>query len=231
MTVSSSFDKGENGPFCRLINDVQRGRKPSEALFEDELYRRKALSAVRAHRLNHEDSEDLLGDVNLRVWRGLAEFVPDYTLEYGGLFAWVRSITRNRRLDTLPDKVEFASERPEELPIVDQKVDLDKQVLSNELAEEFQKCVNSMTMRERLAFTCIVMLRLPSRTAAVILTSAGFACSHTAVLTWASEALKRYFPKAEEDVVSKLERKPNKRARPRTEKVDEISSSKKAAES
>jgi|KBSSwiStaDraftv2_1062776.scaffolds.fasta_scaffold4448555_1 hypothetical protein len=56
---SSPSETGEEGGFCRLLREVQEGRKPEGAIFEDETFRRKFTPIINAHANNASDRADL----------------------------------------------------------------------------------------------------------------------------------------------------------------------------
>lgn len=220
--MNTNSDKGENGGFCTLLREVQGDHKPIDALFEDPIFRIKFRLIVAAHRQKPEDAEELANDIRYKVWHSLPRFEPDYTYDYGNFFAWLRRMTRNRFLDTLPnDDAEFSD--PEDLlQIADSKIDVEAGVLYYERVEELERCINTLPERDKLAATHYVLEGLSSRETADRLTEAGFPCTHVSALKWVRDGLKPFFPNAEAFSIEDLERKAAKLARAR---VDEEASS------
>lgn len=201
-------DKGEEGGFCQLLNDIKGGRKPIDAVFEDELFRIKFPLIISAHARRYEDRDELANEVRLRIWRSWETFTPNHDLEYGGFFAWVRKITRNRFLDILPEKVEFTDERPEDQPLVDYSIDIHRWLLYEERVAILERCIAELgDEKERLACTSYVLNGLSSRETAEVLRKAGYACSHVTVLSLVKKALKPYFPQAEGFSIEEIEKK------------------------
>lgn len=215
--MNENSDKGENGGFCTLLREVQGGRKPIDALFEDPIFRSKFRPIIAAHRQKPEDAEELANNIRYKVWHSLPRFEPDYTHEYGKFFAWLRTVTRNSFLDTLlNDDAEFIDDRAEDLPIPDPKIDLEARVLYNERVDELERCTNTLPERERMAVTHYVLEGLSSRETTDRLIKAGFPCTHVTVLKWVRDGLKPFFPNAEAFSIEDLERKATKLARART---------------
>ncbi len=217
MYQDSSSDNGEQGPFrvllCKAIEDVNNGREPNE-FFENDLYVRKGKKICRVHRLEYEDPGDVWAEIQIKVLKGLPKFKLNDELPFDGFFIWVRRMARNRRIDILRAsraKTESVDDHVDDLK--DDSINPNKRIDQTDLLKEFNRCVELMSTKERLAFMCIKVLELPSRVAAVILTSAGFPCTHTTAIDWASDALRRYFQE------TAIERKESARAGTRAKKT------------
>src|SRR2546430_5482221 len=116
MRDLESNNNGKDSDFCDFLREVLAGRRSIEELLLHPQFTRLIAYCLRLTK-NQADAEDLLSEIRLKVWQTLlTHFEPDFSNEFGGFPAWLKKITFNRFLDDWRKrKLEFASERPEDL--------------------------------------------------------------------------------------------------------------------
>jgi RNA polymerase sigma factor (sigma-70 family) len=184
--------KGEECEFCRLLREIKEGCKPVDALFEHPVFKYRGLKICCGLTHTREDADDLFQEVCIKVSRKILDkFVPDFTRDYGNLFAWFRTIAQRTFYDKLPKPgTWFADERVEDLH------DLEDYGANTEfqfLCDELERHINALPDKQRRATTRFLegySLREIQRE----LNNLGIKCSHVAVGNWVRDGLEPFFP-------------------------------------
>lgn len=103
---------------------------------------------VRRFTCNHEDTNDLLQDIFIKVWAALPNFRGD-----SGLFTWLYRIATNEVLNHLRKQrfkamVSFDSVSN----YLEKKIDDDTYFNGNELQRELQKAIQHLPEKQRIVF-------------------------------------------------------------------------------
>ncbi|HKO44893.1 MAG TPA: sigma-70 family RNA polymerase sigma factor [Pyrinomonadaceae bacterium] len=152
-----------------------------------------------AHARTAQDADELANDVRLQVWQNLQNFKPDNIHPSGNFFAWVRTIARNRVIDTLRRRqVDFDDQPVEDLDIADPHTDIESSFLYKEVLAEFEKSINALPERERLA-VAYYLQGFTFRKTSEKMRQAGFSASHVTVRYWIRDALSAFFLKSGND--------------------------------
>ncbi|MDR1755739.1 MAG: sigma-70 family RNA polymerase sigma factor [Culturomica sp.] len=111
-------------------------------------YSEKLYWHIRKIVLNHEDSNDILQNVFLKVWQGLAEFRYE-----AKLYTWMYRIATNESLNFLDEKKRkvhgYAVEITE---MLENTLESDLYFSGDRIQLELQKSVLRLTERQRLIF-------------------------------------------------------------------------------
>lgn len=216
--TSSPFDPDSKTQreICRLVREIKAGYKLIDALLEHPEFKRRVLKTCRVLTRNWEDADDLFQEVCIRVALNLVDkFVPDESKDFDNLFAWVRTIARNRFYDFCgKSRMRFDDERSEDLrSLVDEGADVNFQVSCNEL----ERHVNNLPDKERLATTRFLE-GFSFREIQGELNGLGIECSHVAVRNWVRKGLKPFFTDLKVLSFKKSTRNSKARARTRAKK-------------
>ena len=128
-----------------LYRDGQEDRALEEivAAYSERLYWH-----VRRFTCSHEDADDLLQDILIKVWKSLATFRSD-----SQLYTWIYRVATNECLNFIRKNRVKASLRAETLEtILDRQVDDDPSFDGDSLQREVQKAVNSLPAKQKLVF-------------------------------------------------------------------------------
>jgi RNA polymerase sigma factor (sigma-70 family) len=190
----SNLNTGDSeADFRRLLLDVKEDKASVAVLLDDPVFTRRLRVIVRALAQTAEAAEELANDVRLKVWRDLPEFTPDYESVYGNFFRWLSSIARNTYLDTLRRRQVKLDEQPiDNLDIVDPQMDIESSFLFKEVMAEFEKTINALPERERLAIAYYLQ-GFSSREISEKMLGAGVSVSHVTILKWTRDALATFF--------------------------------------
>lgn len=181
----------------RLLQDIKQKRVPTEVLLEDEIFKNRLRLITMAHARTPQDAEDLANDVRIKVWRNIQHFKPDYRRPYDGFFSWLRAVTRNTFIDTPGRRciVELDERRVEDLDIADTHMDIEQSLLYKEVMAEFEKSINALPRRERLA-VAYYLQGFTFRETSEKMRQAGFSSSHVTVHRWIRDGLSAFFPES-----------------------------------
>jgi RNA polymerase sigma factor (sigma-70 family) len=209
----------EDSDFQRLLHEVLDldGSKSVDALLEHPVFKRRGKIICQTLTRNQADAEDLFEEVCIRVWQNMLDkFTLHETYEYGGFFAWVRTIAQHKFLDDLDKvKAQFDDKRAEDLSIKDSRVDIEGELLRREREEEVKRTIESLPREQRLAAKLYILKGRSSRRTAQVLNRLGIECSHVTIITWVRDGLKPLFPERESSVVKTVRKvRARRRVRP-----------------
>ena len=114
-----------------------RGFKMLMDVFQEPIY-----NYIRRLVVSHEDAEDVLQEVFIRVFRHLDQFRSESSLS-----TWIYQIATNESLRLLNDRKEERNVASEE--IQEELINIDYE---NELAVKFQEAILSLPEKQRLVF-------------------------------------------------------------------------------
>lgn len=182
--------------FRRLLQDIRARRVPADVLFEDQIFKTRVRLITMTLAQTAEDAQELANDVHLKVSTNLQHFKPNYDRPYGNFFSWVRRIAQNAFIDSLRWRnIQVHEQRPEDLDIADTETDIERSFLYKEVLAEFEKSINALPDRERLAIAYYLQ-GFSFREISKKMLEAGFSSSHVMVSKWIREALSAYFQKS-----------------------------------
>jgi RNA polymerase sigma factor (sigma-70 family) len=110
-------------------------------------YQRRVYSIIRKMVISHDDADDLVQEVFVKVWNNLDNFKGD-----SNLFTWIYRIATNESLQFLRKKKNqswFRSDISEEL---ENSLVSDKYVDGDELQMRLQKAILKLPDKQRLVF-------------------------------------------------------------------------------
>lgn len=111
-------------------------------------YQKKLYAVIRRMLISHADTDDVLQDVFIKVWRGLPQFN-----EQAQLYTWIYRIAVNETLTKLKQK-----KMRYFLPIVDVEnelsnlIDNTQEYTGDEIQKKLQKAVLSLPEKQRMVF-------------------------------------------------------------------------------
>jgi antitoxin Phd len=193
-SLKKTSDTDENEvEFCRLLKEIQAGKASSEALLVNPVFNKRLRLIAMTYAPTAHDTKELENDVRILVWRTLKRFKPDYTKPYGKFFAWLKVLTRNVFADSCHSRsVDFDDRRLDDLSNEDVGIDIEASVLYREVIAEFEKNVNALPLRERLAVGYYLQ-GFSFRETSAKMGEAGFQAGHVTVRKWVRESLSAFF--------------------------------------
>ena len=97
----------------------------------------------------HEDSDDLLQDVFIKIWAALPSFRGD-----AQLFTWIYRIATNEVINHLrKQKVKAMFSLETESAILEKKIDEDPYLNGNALQRELHKAIQRLPQKQRVVFS------------------------------------------------------------------------------
>ncbi len=111
-------------------------------------YQRKVYYHIRRMVIDHDDSDDLVQETFIKVWKGLDNFHGK-----SALYTWIYRIATNECLNFLAKK-----RRRFFLPLADveaelkNKIDNDTHITGDEILKHFQKALLTLPEKQRLVF-------------------------------------------------------------------------------
>lgn len=181
--------------FRQLLREVKANRLPADVLLEHEVFKNRLRLLSMTYARTAQDAEDLASDVSIKVWQRIQNFKPDPRSHYDGFFLWLRGVTRKTFLDSRRRELELDDRSIEDIDIADPQTDVESSFLYKEVIAEFEKRINALPRKERLAVVYYLQ-GLTLRETSEKMRQAGFPSSHVAVGKWIRDALSDRFSKA-----------------------------------
>jgi len=104
---------------------------------------------IRRFTLDHDETDDLLQDVFIKIWAALPSFRGE-----ARLFTWIYRIATNEALNYLRQaRVRAAFEMVPLEKVLDSKIDEDRHFNGDELQRELQKAVNHLPPTQKAVFS------------------------------------------------------------------------------
>ena len=133
------------------------------------LYQKKVYSLVRKMVVDHDDADDLVQEVFIKVWNNLDNFKGE-----SQLFTWIYRIATNETLNFLRKKRRFSFFRDDLKEVLAEKLVSEKYVDADEIQIKFQKAILQLPDKQRLVFNMKYFDELPyEEIAAITETSVG----------------------------------------------------------
>lgn len=112
---------------------------------------------VRRFTCNHEDSDDLLQEIFIKVWKSLPGF-----REESSLYTWIYRIATNETLNFLRKNRLRAMLNAESLEsLLDKKADEDRYFNGDALQREVQKAINTLPDKQKQVFVLRYFEEMP----------------------------------------------------------------------
>jgi len=129
----------------RLYNEGQREQAFNEIVKN---YSERLYWHVRGFACSHEDTDDLLQDIFIKVWAALPSFKGE-----SQLYTWLYRIATNETLNFLHKLQTHAELRGEELSTeLERKIDDDPYFNGNEAQRELCKAIQRLPTKQRQVF-------------------------------------------------------------------------------
>lgn len=189
--MNSNIEENDSD-FVRLLKAVKTGQSPADALFVDPLFNGKLRLITRSLARTTLDAEDLENEVRFKVFQHLEQFKPNYENAYGNFFAWVQRLAQNSFYDAYRRRKQLAEEPVDDLTIADPDIDIEGSVLYHEVMAEFEKSINALPDRERLAIAYYLQ-GFTLREISDKMHQAGFSFSHETIRRWISDGIRAHF--------------------------------------
>lgn len=104
---------------------------------------------VRRFLCSHEDTNDLLQDIFIKIWTALPSFRGD-----AQLFTWIYRIATNEVLNYLrKQKIKSLISLESESTVLEKKVDEDPYFNGDELQRELHKAMQRLPQKQRIVFS------------------------------------------------------------------------------
>lgn len=104
---------------------------------------------IRRFTCNHEDTNDLLQDVFMKIWAALPSFRRD-----ARLFTWIYRIATNEVLNHLrKQKFRAMVSLDSEAAVLERKIDEDPYFNGNSLQRELHKAIQRLPQKQRIVFS------------------------------------------------------------------------------
>lgn len=112
---------------------------------------------VRRFTCSHEDADDLLQDIFIKIWSALPSFRGE-----AQLFTWVYRIATNEAVNYVrKNRFKAALQRESLETIMNNRIDEDTYFDGNELQRELQKAINRLPAKQKAVFTLRYFDELP----------------------------------------------------------------------
>jgi RNA polymerase sigma factor (sigma-70 family) len=132
-------------PIIELLKDASTRREAFSLLVKQ--YKHRIYGIVRKMVISHDDADDIVQDVFVKVWNNLDKFKGDSVL-----FTWLYRIATNEALQFLRrkrNKIWFGNDITKELA---EKIESDKYVDGDEIQLKLQKAILRLPDKQRLVF-------------------------------------------------------------------------------
>lgn len=132
-----------------IINLFHRKRCEQEAFrLLVSKYKERLYWHVRKIVISHEDADDILQNVFVKIWQGLKEFRYE-----SKLFTWMYRIATNEALNFLNEKRRKVYGNSDEISIyLENTLESDAWFSGDEIQKELQKAILSLSDRQRVVF-------------------------------------------------------------------------------
>lgn len=111
-------------------------------------YKEKMYWHIRKIVISHEDSDDILQNVFIKIWQGLKEFRYE-----SRLYTWMYRIATNESINFLNEKKRKVYGHTSEInEMLENTLESDGWFSGDEIQKELQKAILKLTERQRLIF-------------------------------------------------------------------------------
>ena len=133
----------------KIIELYERGQREEAFNGIVNAYTERLYWHIRRFLCSHEDSNDLLQDIFIKIWTALPSFRGD-----SGLYTWIYRIATNEVLNHLRrQKVKFLLSFESVSASLEKKIDEDIYFNGNELQRELHKAIQRLPQKQRIVFS------------------------------------------------------------------------------
>lgn len=136
---------GESGTLTELLRNPERRREAFPQLVKE--YQQRVYRIVRKMVISHDDADDIVQDVFVKIWYNLDNFKAE-----SSLFTWIYRIATNESLQYLRKRKNqswFKTDISEEL---ENALVSDKHIDADEIQLKLQKAILQLPDKQRLVF-------------------------------------------------------------------------------
>lgn len=142
---------------AKIINDLRNGAydEAFKSIVAD--YSERLYWHVRRYVCSHEDADDLVQDILMKVWKSLPSFRGD-----SNIFTWLYRIATNEALNFLRKssiKAMFTAQSIDD--VLNHKIDEDPYFNGDELQRELHKAINALPAKQKSVFLMRYFDELP----------------------------------------------------------------------
>ncbi len=135
----------EDGYIIGLLREKQE-QKAFRLLVDK--YKERLYWHIRKIVISHEDTDDLLQNVFLKIWQGLEEFRND-----SKLYTWMYRIATNEALNFLSEKNRKVYGNSDEISVyLENTLESEVYFSGDKIQKELQKAILTLSERQRLVF-------------------------------------------------------------------------------
>ncbi len=125
----------------------ERGEEKAFRILVDK-YGERLYWHIRKIVIGHEDSDDVLQNTFVKIWRGLNEFRDE-----SKLFTWMYRVATNEAINFLSEKRRKTYGNSQEItPVLENQLESDTFFSGDSIQRELQKAVLKLPERQRLVF-------------------------------------------------------------------------------
>lgn len=132
-----------------IIALIHQGRRQEEAFRRlVDRYKEKLYWHIRKIVISHEDTDDILQNVFVKIWQGLQHFRYE-----SKLYTWMYRIATNEALNFLSEKKRKVSGNSDEISLyLENTLESDVFFCGDTIQKELQKAILTLSERQRLIF-------------------------------------------------------------------------------
>lgn len=140
------MDVIEDGDILRLLQQKRQEQTAFRLLVDR--YKERLYWHIRKIVISHEDTDDILQNVFLKVWQGLQEFRYE-----SKLYTWMYRIATNEALNFLNEKSRKVYGNSDEISnYLENTLESDTYFSGDDIQKELQKAILTLSERQRLIF-------------------------------------------------------------------------------
>jgi RNA polymerase sigma factor (sigma-70 family) len=137
--------KVQDEDLIRQLSDPETRRTAFTQLVS--LYQRKVYSIIRKMVISHDDADDLVQEVFVKVWHHVADFKGE-----SRLFTWIYRIAVNESLNFLRKRRRFSLFNNEDNAELVNMLEADTHIDGDEIQMKLQKAILQLPDKQRLVF-------------------------------------------------------------------------------
>ena len=136
----------EDDEIIRLFHERKREQEAFRLLVNK--YKERLYWHIRKIVINHDDTDDLLQNVFVKIWQGLQEFRND-----SKLYTWMYRIATNESLNFLNEKSRKVYGNSDEISVyLENTLESDTYFSGDKIQKELQRAILTLSERQRLIF-------------------------------------------------------------------------------
>ena len=136
----------EDDEIIRLFQERKREQEAFRLLVNK--YKERLYWHIRKIVINHDDTDDLLQNVFVKIWQGLQEFRND-----SKLYTWMYRIATNESLNFLNEKSRKVYGNSDEISVyLENTLESDTYFSGDKIQKELQRAILTLSERQRLIF-------------------------------------------------------------------------------